>query len=579
MKTAPFRVLLTLVALVSPAMRAQAPPAGMVAVDFLAIGKDGQPVTDLKPEEVQVRVANRARTIKNLQLVRAATAAAAASAAAPAKPAGDPPPPPFGTNVADAGAASGGRTIFLVVEDQSFRPGRERQLKDSLLQYIGSLSEGDRVSFVTMPQPMLRVDPTTDHGKVRETVAKLAGQAPQSETEDDRQCRSRETLDGLRGLLGSMAGASSPCTVLFFSSRMSGATRTTGEVGSGKCDLSTDHFNNVGVAASAARAIVYVVQADETVTDRSDGLENLAGVTSGAQVLRLGGATESPLVRIARETSASWVAMFEPEANERGGGSHRLELRVTRPDVATRAGTQLAISRSGGGKSVSARDMMREATIFRDLPLRIAGFVSREGGDKLKVVTLAEPADPSVKIKEAIVGLYDAKGKLTAQSTAPSEALGSFPVMSALVVPAGTYRLRLAATDASGRAGSADMDVNVELVAAGDLKLSALVLGNPAGGFKPMLQFSNEENAVAMFELYGKPATTMPLRFELAATATGPALHTAQPQGSGTKEPDRFTVSATFPIAALAPGDYVVRATVGEGAQQGVLLRTLRKVK
>jgi hypothetical protein len=273
--------------------------------------------------------------------------------------------------------------------------------------------------------------------------------------------------------------------------------------------------------------------------------------------------------------------MFEPEGNERGGGSHRLELRVTRPDVTTRAATQLAMSKvGGGGKSVSTRDMMREATIFRDLPLRIAGFVSREGTDKLKVVTLSEPTDPSVKLKEAVVGMYDAKGKLTAQSTAPSEALGSFPVMSALVVPAGTYRLRLAATDASGRAGSADMDVTVELVAAGDLKLSALVLGSGgAGGFKPVLQFTNEETAIAMFELYGKPPTTMPLRFELAATATGPALHTAQPQGSGTKEPDRFNVSATFPIAALAPGDYVVRATVGEGAQQGVLLRTLRKVK
>jgi hypothetical protein len=105
MKTALFRVLLALV-FGQPRDARAAPPAGMVAVDFLAIGKDGQPVADLKPEEVQLRVSNRARTIKNLQIVRAA-AASAAPAAPAAKPAGDPPAPPFGTNVSDADRAAG----------------------------------------------------------------------------------------------------------------------------------------------------------------------------------------------------------------------------------------------------------------------------------------------------------------------------------------------------------------------------------------------------------------------------------------------------------------------------------------
>ena len=34
--------------------------------------------------------------------------------------------------------------------------------------------------------------------------------------------------------------------------------------------------------------------------------------------------------------------------------------------------------------------MLREATIYRDLPLRVATFASREASDKLKLVALGE---------------------------------------------------------------------------------------------------------------------------------------------------------------------------------------------
>ena len=35
------------------------------------------------------------------------------------------------------------------------------------------------------------------------------------------------------------------------------------------------------------------------------------------------------------------------------------------------------------------------------------------------------------------------------------------------------------------------------------------------------------------------------------------------PPAGAAKDPDRFIISGVFPIAALAAGDYVVRATVG----------------
>jgi hypothetical protein len=224
--------------------------------------------------------------------------------------------------------------------------------------------------------------------------------------------------------------------------------------------------------------------------------------------------------------------------------------------------------------------MLRAATMYRDLPLRIAAFPSRDAGDKIKLVAIGEVADPAAKLTAAALGVYDAKGRLTAQSTAAPESLATTPLTFAVVIAPGPYRIRLAATDASGRAGTADYELTADLVAAGALKLSALLLGASVGTFKPLLQFGSEPSAMVTFELYGKPPQQLPLKIELAESADGPGLLQVAPAGSGTKDPDRFIVSATLPLESLAPGDYVVRAIVGTPESgQGRLTRTLRKAK
>ena len=567
-----------LLAGIESGLLAQAPGGDPVSVSFLTIGRDGRPVVDLKPEEVQIRLDGRQRTIRSLDRVEATSGVSGEAD----RPAGPPLPPPFGTNAMPSGSG-GGRTTFLVINDASFRPGNERLMKQSIEAYLDSVLPTDRVALVTTPLASVRTDPTTP-AEVRQALGRVAGVAAQNPTQDEAACRTRETLEALRGLLSSLAGTGRSPTVIFFSTGLSATTRSTGQLGTSSCDLSTEAFQNVGAAAAAARAHMYVVQADLVVSQRSDGLENLAGVT-GSQVLVLAAAGKNALNRIVLETSASYVAAFDPEPGERNGQTHRLEVRVTRPDVTVRAGTQIPIARvdakAARKGSANPRDMLREATVYRDLPLRVAAFPSRDAADKLKLVALGELVDPAAKLTAAVVGVYDAKGKLTAQSTAPSEALSTMPLMFAVVVPPGSYRVRLAATDASGRGGTADYEIAADLTSAGALKLSSLLLGADAGGFKPLLQFKDEPSAMATFELYGKPPAQLPLKLELAATADGPALLQAAPAGSGTKDPDRFIVSGIFPIATLAPGDYVVRATVGttESGGEGRVMRTLRKVK
>ena len=96
----------------------QAPERTLV-VDFYALGSDGAGIVDLKPEELSVKVDGRTRTVRSLRLVKQADPPAAYPLVAAAAS-----PEPFSTNR----GAEAGRTFIIVVEDESFRPGRERPM-------------------------------------------------------------------------------------------------------------------------------------------------------------------------------------------------------------------------------------------------------------------------------------------------------------------------------------------------------------------------------------------------------------------------------------------------------------------
>ncbi len=147
----------------------------------------------------------------------------------------------------------------------------------------------------------------------------------------------------------------------------------------------------------------------------------------------------------------------------------------------------------------------------------------------------------------------------------------------------GQYRVRVAATDDSGKSGAVDVQVNAGLGTAGPLKLSSLLLGAPQGenGMKAQLTFSTEEQLMVYMELYGQLTAGIEVKFEIAKSDAGPALGDPYPPAGGgpTNEPDKLQVFAKIPIAKLAPGDYVIRALVKmEGQPEGKVIRTFRKV-
>jgi hypothetical protein len=551
-----------------------------LTVDFVAVSADGRPVADLRAEDISLRVGGRNRSVKSLRLVKfdGATGGGAPSAGLPA---------PFATN-ADGGGGAASRSILLVIEDESLRPGAERDLREHVGKFLDGLSPADRVALSTAPRDVVRVGFGAGTARVREALAQITGRMPASANESERTCRTRDTLIALRAQLAGLAGAETPTTVVVFSSAMTVAS-TGSNLGAGACDVNTEHYQSLGPATAAARANVYIVQQDPNVTQRNDGLENLAGVTSAGAVLRMA-STTSPLARIAQETSAYYLATFDAEGSDRSGQNQRLELKVNRDGVTTRSRTEFFVARAAPagakpGAPITSRDMMRETRAFRDLPLRAAAFASRAPGDNklapvLGVIVMAEPIDPSVKIAQATAGLVDSSGKIVVQLTADEKQLQGRPIILSFPVSQGTYRLRVAAVDASGKTGAVDQELVAELTPAGPLKLGALVLtafrNNSA---VPALTFRGEEKIVGVLEMYGQVTAQVSARMELAETLNGPALEKIQPGGRQTSEPDKFILTGEIPIASLKPGDYVVRAFVNlEGQPEGKVIKTFRKV-
>ena len=584
----PLALGLVLAAAAAPTLSGQQRPrfvssVNLRTVDFHVTGADGLPVTDLKAEEIQLKIDGKTRKVVNVDLVEVA---AGTGANAPARPV---IPPPFASN---SGVESG-RVVIIAIEDESFRVGKERPLRAAVSHFLDQLAERDLVGLVTMPHGGWKVHPTTDRARVKEAMSLVIGHASQDESPDDATCRTRLTLETLTTMLYQLGSAGVPPTVLFFSSKLSPATGiqmmrapSSGAAPIGRCELLPLTFSRVGIAAGEARAHFYVIQPDDEplASQELAGLENLAGVTGGTR-LAIPANGDKTLDRVLRETTSYYLAGFEPEDSDNNGMSHSVDVRVTRSGVKVRSRPEVMLPKLGFGAQIiprSAREMLKETKVFRDLPIRTLGYTSRQSDGLVKVLAAAEPEDPTVKFQSFEATLFDGQGRMVSPPyVADAVTLATSPVLAAMVARPGRYRLRVAAVDASGRGGTADQEIVAELASAGPLKLSSLVLGLAREGtFSPRMLFTKEPVAVTFLEIYGgKEGQRVGAWLELAQTMDGPAFLMVPLVVEGTSEADKFKAMGAVPVGSLPAGDFIVRAVVqAEGAQPGQVVRTIRKV-
>lgn len=558
-----------------------------LVIDFYALGADGASISDLKADEVTIRVNGRTRTIRNLRLVKQADL----PPDNPLQVRKNLPQLPFATN----GIAESGRSFVVVIDDESFRPGRERPVRAALANFLGALSPRDRVSLWTTPHGGMKVDLTQNHDRVSQAMQLVVGHGPEKETGSEGACRSRTALEATDHMLSLMAGGEGPTAVIYMTASLFGIRRDSSNLAlaPGMCELTPEHFQRVGRSAASARAHFFIVQTEDDLAIRPmssetnsespvGGIENLAGVTGGTR-MSLSRAGDQSLVAIARSTASFYSAVIDGATSD-VDGAHGLDVRVSRNGVTVRSRASLHVRKPTGAaaKPVTAAEMVKSSGFYADLPLRVAGFASLDSGDgKIRVIAAAEPSEPGTKFVQMSAALFDNTGRMVALANTTEAEITQYPALSAMTVNAGTYRLRVSAVDAAGRAGAADVEVVADIVAAGPLRMSSVVLGVAReAGFLPRLQFSTEPVAIAYLDLFGRDITSPVGAIVEVLNMAGEPIVTNRLSLEPTRDQGRYRATGAVPIGALPPGDYIARVMVKvEGHDTiGVVHRTFRKV-
>lgn len=572
-------------AVVAP--QAQERSSRLLQVDFLALDANGALLRDLTPADVDLRIDGRRRDVKALRRIAAAPAAVVMESGLDV---------PYGTSLDSAS----GRTILLMVDQNSFRVGQEPPIRAAVTGLLRALGPADFVTVVGMPYGGVPVRSTNDHRRVQQAIDLLIGQRSSDESGSDMACRTRLVLESVETLLQSFERRTMPTTVVLFTAGLAAPRRDAPFARApGMCELQSDLFHRVGVAAGAARANFYIAQPDDvraaTGADRESlsgsdnvatnsplaGIENLAGVTRGVRVPLTAQGTGA-LDRVARESSSYLVAEIEPQLSDFDPRGRRLDVRVNRPGVTVRARPEITFAREADrstGTRLTVSDMLLSAATFADLPMRAGAYTMAGPSGQVTVMAVGEPIEAGVTLASAGAGLIDDEGRLVARWSATDA--GELPMMGALRVAPGRYRLRVAAVDAAGRAGAADYRFDASLTPVGTLSLGALVLGlSRDGQLIPKLEFSSEPSALASFEIYGGvPGTAVTALLEVARTIDGPAL-VSVPLAIQAQSDGRYLAIGTVPLGALAPGDYAVRGVLRlENGTNGRAIRTLRKIR
>ena len=339
-------------------------------------------------------------------------------------------------------------------------------------------------------------------------------------------------------------------------------------------------LTSLGSAAQAARVTLYVLQleapvfeaADTTtsptmqadVRARADGLARLAGTARGA-LFHLVGADPHPFKRILTELSGYYLVAFEAGDRDRDGRTHRIDVKARAAGAVVRARPSFAIPAAPA--PIAESDLvrlLRSTTIATEMPLRTAAYTFREPqGERLRVIVSAEIDTVSGRDVTVAFVAVDNGGLIAASGGGRTEQ-GRYS--SAVTVPIGRYQLKVAAIDDSGRQASVARGFSAVLGGAGDIRLSDLMLAEPAppdAPLRPAVLRASGDRIAAYLEAYApvqsdvSGAAQFEIRSSMGAAAGAPVTAPLKNAGAG-----RWTIASELPIAGLAPGAYEVVATI-----------------
>jgi VWFA-related protein len=390
-----------------------------------------------------------------------------------------------------------------------------------------------------------------------------------------------QTVDTFRDLLEALRTVNSPNTIILV---------TEGFV----LDDHHPSFTQIMELAAAARTSINVLKLDEQIfeisearatepttrfddrLEKSIGIEMLASATRGSLFTVVSGG-DYAFERIESELSGNYLLGVETSPLDKDGKQHGIDVSVNRRGVTVRSRRQLTMRPEDSRPKTARETVMAGLTSplpLSALPLKVATFALQGQGRDGKVQLLIH-ADVGVNYTTtrplSLGYMFTDKTGRIIESQAASARLK--PIMEGVpsplqftggaALPPGDYTLKIAVVDGD-LAGSLEHPVHATLLDAGGISLSELMVGGPADAseIRPTVGHTvSFGNLQAYLEAYGASVKGLKVRYEIAASADGPALLAADvpPRGAGD---ERAIYTRVLQVRQLPPGNYLLRAVL-----------------
>lgn len=525
-------------ALVAPA--GQQPPVfrsgvDVVSVDALVVTDEGRPIEGLGPDDFVLTVDGKPRAVVSAQFVGASDASEKTTPAAP-RSLPDFSTNDLSatgrivllvvdrTNIrqgegrhAMAGVArlveelspgdriglftfpSGGPQVEITSDRQAviealktIRGVEERQSDPTISVTISEALRIDRMNPQAIPLDIIErncMGLGFDSTRYLQACRSRIVSAAKIRVQETRQ-RNEDTLARLNALLESVRYVEGPKTVVFVSEGLPFDNQGRGglrQFGSAVAASGTS-FYAVQIFVPPADAATMRVQPDwdEDRRLRADGLSLVTAVSGGA-FFRPPSGLEPTFGRIARELSARYVLGFQVAPQERDGKAHQIQVRLKQSGSRIiRHRTEFTADTKPGvlvRRVETLSGALNEPLPIAGLPLRIATYVVPDKPAAFKVLLDAEigNAGSAAVPTQVMFEVIDAQrrrvgeGEETLGSTSGAQ---STPLRftTAVALPAGRYRVKLAAKEKDGRLGSVEHHFIIEPPDARDLTVGSLML-------------------------------------------------------------------------------------------------------
>jgi VWFA-related protein len=592
-------------------------------VDLLTIeasvrDDSGKPVTDLQASDFIVTVDGKPRAIRFARFFH--------SEAAPIVVESGEPVAHHNSNE----NAPDGQIVVFAVDRDALPPGTERPILESAARMLNSLSPADAVGLVTIPGPA--IDVTRDRARVAEALKAITATRPprmsartvtwEEAVAADRGDKRAVTAAWERECNQTGHGSDGFCTAELNQAlretltntrshaqtllpALSNVIRQLGRLQAPKhlvlvsAGLPLDpefleRFKDIERAAAEARVTVHTIRLHDFEGDASSdarshgplespafaaGMDSIASMTGGLAFMGVAKGI-GVFDRISSEVTTFYELGVESGPADANGKPHDISVKVQRPHVSARTTPAVVIP-----SRKDARDLLEAAlqqpVDVSAVPIAVTTYGMPGGKSGVKVLVAAEVGAPgsAAPAEWGAVVVQEGKGIASVRGRIPSAAERPRLVTTSMDLPEGKYRLRVAAVDADGRAGTLETPITVLLhKGSGGAVIGDLVLGATTDRqLAPRRRVSQSEELTGIIQMAGvTDDITGTLRLIPAGKAESlPAIPMELRHSSS--QADTSGLQATMAGGSIPAGRYTAIATIASNA--GTLAQVSRVIE